>query len=135
MPEVNACMLEAKIVVLLVGLQPGCILERCEFKSGSDLEQVQSSDDQTKAPETKLGQEVDQALRQRAVSILLAGGCMVLITDEPAVAKVLQNSSSCYLHSFLSRRLMHPWMRRGPGEHSRKRCWLWCWPARSNLAR
>ena len=43
------------------------------------------------ASETKLGPEVEQVLRQRAMSIVLAGGFMVLITDEPAVAKVLQN--------------------------------------------
>ena len=72
------------------GIAPDSTLETCEL-SGSDLEQVQPSDDQTKALETKLGAEVDQALRQRAASIILAGGTMVLIADEPAVAQALQN--------------------------------------------
>ena len=59
--------------------------------SEADSDQVQSSHDPMAASETKLGPEVEQVLRQRAMSIVLAGGFMVLITDEPAVAKVLQN--------------------------------------------
>ena len=56
-----------------------------------DPEQARPPDGQTAAPVAKLGPEVGQELRQRADSIILARGFMVLIADKLPIAEILQN--------------------------------------------
>jgi hypothetical protein len=59
--------------------------------SGPDPEQVQPSDDPTTAPQTNLGLVAGEALQKFAKTIVFAGGSMVLIKHEDAVAKVITN--------------------------------------------
>jgi hypothetical protein len=42
-------------------------------------------------PEPELSSEAGEALQKRATSIVLAGGFMVLITDERPLAKIMLN--------------------------------------------
>ena len=72
------------------GIQPGDAAAVGDL-AGPEPEQVQAAEAGAEPPETKLGPEVNQALRQRAESIILAGGLMLLIANEPAVAEVVHN--------------------------------------------
>ena len=59
--------------------------------AGTDSDQVQSSENLNEASEVEMGPEVGRAMRKRAEGIILAGGSMVLIADEPRIAEVVSN--------------------------------------------
>ena len=100
---------------------PGSTPATCEL-SGSDLEQVQPSDDQTNGAGDKTGSRGGSGAAAACGEHHFGwGDCMVLIADEPAVAQALQNELlllAFQLVQALDAPVDAPWARRA----FRKKC-------------